>query len=257
MKKALFNSKLLVAFLVLMLCKSTQLFAQLPTYQDIIINEVLADNKTSGLDAYGQSDDWIELYNPTSDTIALEGYFITDNANDRFKFRIPGGKLGPESYTIIWADNETWQVGGIHANFSLSAAGDAVFLFGPTGDFIDSVVFGFQHQDVSWGRCANGDNQFAYMSPSPLYLNKTSCAVGMMESSTVQTKVYFNAAAQQIVIESTVNQPIDLIDITGKKLAQFTSDDSPYSTENLAPGIYIIALKDRQIKLAVYGSNPH
>ena len=90
----------------------------------------------------------------------------------------------------------------IHTNFSLSASGDAVFLFSPKGVFLDSVVFGFQHQDVSWGRCAAGDNQFAFMSPSPQYLNKISCAVGIDEPNSATTKAYYNAIQQQLVIES-------------------------------------------------------
>jgi hypothetical protein len=53
---------------------------QLPTYPTIFINEVMASNTSAHLDNYGETADWIELYNPTASVIDLAGYSITDDS---------------------------------------------------------------------------------------------------------------------------------------------------------------------------------
>src|SRR5687767_8772631 len=45
-----------------------------------VINEFLASNDDTNKDEDGDKSDWIEIYNPNSTPISLNGYFLTDKA---------------------------------------------------------------------------------------------------------------------------------------------------------------------------------
>ncbi len=68
----------------------------------LVINELMADNKTTMADPNlpGHYADWIELYNASTQTISLNGLYLTDDMNDPTKWRIPpavsGGTLRQE-----------------------------------------------------------------------------------------------------------------------------------------------------------------
>jgi len=64
---------------------------QAPVSSGLVINELMADNKTTIKDPHepGTYPDWIELYNGSDETIALNGLFLTDDLNDPTKWQIP------------------------------------------------------------------------------------------------------------------------------------------------------------------------
>jgi hypothetical protein len=139
----------------------------------LVINELMASNSKSITDPQGDYDDWIEIYNSGSYTVDLEGMYLTDDLNDPTKWRIHSNARGettihPGRYVIIWADGDTASA-GLHANFKLSADGEEIALFGSDGStLIDSVFFGEQVGDISFGRHPDGDETFRFLSsPTP------------------------------------------------------------------------------------------
>ena len=42
----------------------------------------MASNDSIPVDGGGNSSDWIEIYNPTSETVDLSGWHLTDNAGN-------------------------------------------------------------------------------------------------------------------------------------------------------------------------------
>ena len=53
------------------------------------INEFLAANDTINQDPQGEYDDWIELYNSSTETIDLSGYYLTDDLDDLTQWSFP------------------------------------------------------------------------------------------------------------------------------------------------------------------------
>ena len=47
--------------------------------QSLILNEVMASNKTTIYDEDGDASDWIELYNNGNEQISLTGYSLSDD----------------------------------------------------------------------------------------------------------------------------------------------------------------------------------
>ena len=115
----------------------------------VAINEVMADNKKTQTDANGQFDDWVELFNKTNATVDLTGWFLTDDLNNKDKYKFPAGTTIPaNSYLIVWTDEDGSQ-SGLHANFKLSASGENLILLDKDTAIVDQVTFGSQRTDVS------------------------------------------------------------------------------------------------------------
>jgi hypothetical protein len=136
----------------------------------LCINEILAVNANSGQDPQGQYDDWIELYNAGAQPIDCGGMYLTDDLSNPTKWQIPSGNhqattIPAKGYLLVWADGDTADA-GLHAAFSLSAEGEEVALFDRDGvTQIDSVAFGEQEVDVSYGRLPDGSDPWQSLGP--------------------------------------------------------------------------------------------
>jgi hypothetical protein len=137
-----------------------------PAGGDIVINELLPVNSTIVQDQDGEYDDWIELYNLSVSVRDISGYFLSDNKDHFSKWQIPvGTKINGHGYLIIWADDDSAQV-GLHANFKLSSLGEEVLLSAPDGTLLDKVIFPGQSQELSFARNPDGTGSFRWQTPS-------------------------------------------------------------------------------------------
>ncbi len=142
----------------------------------VVINEVMASNTKTFADPQGDFDDWIELYNAGDTPVDLTGMYLTDDPAVPRKWRIPAGLPGlrggtaisPQGYLIVWADGDV-QDAGLHANFKLGADGEEVHLFAADGvTLLDSLEFGKQMTDVSYGRYPDGGQTLRFFGvPTP------------------------------------------------------------------------------------------
>ena len=79
------------------------LFINLAFTQSLRINEVMTANTTSLQDEFAKYPDWIELKNHSLDTLYLEGYGLSTDENDLFKWTLPPVSLAPFEYLIIYS----------------------------------------------------------------------------------------------------------------------------------------------------------
>ena len=131
-----------------------------------VVNELLASNQGNEiLDEDGAPSDWIEIYNPDSETVDLSGYFLSDDPEQPDKWRFPETSfLAGGRYSIVFASGKNRAVAGseLHTNFSLSAAGESVVLTGPDGKTrISEVSFPEQLEGVSYGIGVTGSTVFS------------------------------------------------------------------------------------------------
>jgi hypothetical protein len=149
-------------------------FEPCPSVQ-VSLNELMATNNTflEDPDEPGEFPDWIELYNPAGETIDLGGLYLTDNPANPTKFQIPFGiTIPPNGHLIFYADEDQEQ-GPLHTNFKLAGDGEMVAVFDTDGvNQIDSITFGPQYANVSYGRFPNGTGGWGFMSsPTPEAVN--------------------------------------------------------------------------------------
>lgn len=132
---------------------------------ELVINEFMADNKTTVADQDGDYDDWIELYNNGSEELNLAGYYLSDDAADPYQWIFPDTSIMAGGYLIVWADNDGDQE-GLHANFKLSKSGETIVLSDNDMNLLDEVSYLQQKPDTTTGRYPNGTGDFIEMLPS-------------------------------------------------------------------------------------------
>jgi hypothetical protein len=121
------------------------------------LDEVMADNESTVTDPVGEYEDWVEIVNVSAAAVDIGGHHLTDDPRAPTKWTFPIGTLVPAGGRIVvWCDNDLAQP-GLHANFALSAGGEAVGLFAPGGTaLLDVIHFGPQRPDVSFARYGSG-----------------------------------------------------------------------------------------------------
>jgi hypothetical protein len=155
---------------------SSGLFAQ------IKINEFLASNASINTDPdYNQNADWIELYNAGNAPVNLNGYYITDNYNTPDKWQITQNVSIPaKGFILIWTDGNA---AGLHTNFKISALGEEIALYTPNFVLVDSLSFGAQNVNISFGRSPDGSKTWRYFQePTPGAANITAAYMGLVDN---------------------------------------------------------------------------
>lgn len=120
------------------------------------ISEFVATGNDDHEDSDGDTSDWIELYNPTSEDIDLNGYHLTDDITDLRKWTFPSTLLQAESHLVVFASNKDRDTAGaeLHTNFRLSSGGEYLALVSPDGTTILSQfapTYPRQEADFSHG----------------------------------------------------------------------------------------------------------
>ena len=122
----------------------------------IIISEFLASNSEGLQDEDGEYSDWIELYNPTTGTVTLAGWFLTDDKNNLTQWMFPDVTMAPGQFLVVFASNKDRRdpAAEMHTNFALSATGEYLGLIRPDGYTI-AHDYGDQYPpqmtDISYG----------------------------------------------------------------------------------------------------------
>ncbi len=141
---------------------------------ELFISEVMAANNGFIGDQYGDDDDWIEIGNSSDTTMFLSGYFLSDDPKELRKFQFQNDslltKIEPNTYKLIWADNDTSQ-GALHLNFKLKGSGEQLFLVKPDGvTIVDRIKWTELEENISFGRVAAGKHE-RFMAPTPMQPN--------------------------------------------------------------------------------------
>lgn len=124
------------------------------------INELMADNILTSQSDQGTPAPWIEIYNPTSQDVPLNGYGLTDDFNSPNKSVLPAGVVVPAgAYLVLWADGNA-AAGATHLSILLSPKGGSLGLARPDGSFIDRLTYGAQATDLSAAREPDGSTNW-------------------------------------------------------------------------------------------------
>lgn len=138
----------------------------------IVINEVMSSNSLSIIDQDQDASDWIELYNTSDNKVSLNGYFLSDKANDLLKWSFPEGiNIEPHGFLIVWASGKdiVSNHGELHTNFSISKSGEELFLT-YRNNIIDHLTVVKLERNFSYGRKIDGEDtlvKFALAATTP------------------------------------------------------------------------------------------
>lgn len=144
----------------------------------IVINEIMLVNVSSIADETGEFAPWIELFNPSSETVALGGAGLSDDLADPEKWTFPcteEAQLAPGESLIIFFDGETDpETGGFatldsasgacnlrvfHAGFVFVPGGTKRFILNGGSDLV-TIDTDLLTEDVTFGRFPDGGSAF-------------------------------------------------------------------------------------------------
>lgn len=154
----------------------------------LYINEILASNSGIVVDPDEDdndgdpNEDFVEIYNGGSVAVNIAGYYVTDKFDNLTMYQIPDTDpekttIQPGGFLVLWCDREMHQ-GVLHIDLKLSVSGEAFALVAPNGmTVIDSLSFGVQTTDVSYGRLPDGSNNWEFFTmPTPGAPNSNASA---------------------------------------------------------------------------------
>src|SRR4051812_46867976 len=70
------------------------------------ISEFMASNTQTLADEDGSYEDWIEIQNPSSTSVDLFNWALTDSSSKLTEWRFPATNLPPGGYLIVFASNK-------------------------------------------------------------------------------------------------------------------------------------------------------
>jgi hypothetical protein len=180
----------------------------------VLINEILAHTDPP------QSDS-IELFNPTTNSVDLGGWFITDDSGSPRKFRIPNGTSIAAGSFVYFTEADFNPGGG---GFVFSSIGESACLYSGTAagtnltSYAHSLNFGASANGVSFGRYVNsvGEEQF----PAQMANTFGSTNSGPRVGPVVISEIHYHPLTND-------DEFVELLNITGAPVALF---DSVYPT---------------------------
>ena len=95
-----------------------------------------ADRRRGDVDEDGDVAAWVELVNPGSASVELEGFGLSDRADVPFRWRFPSGLvLAPGRTVRVWLTGKDRALPGraLHAGFSIVPGGATLVLSAPSG----------------------------------------------------------------------------------------------------------------------------
>ncbi len=136
-------------------------------------------------DEYGDTPDWIELYNRSLAPVDLNNWVLTDDATQPDKWRFDNVVIEPGAYLLVFASGRDQDELGedalfLHTSFRLSSEGGYLALYPPTSRlFMDGTVYEYpaQSPQTSYGLVQDGVGKWSqrYLAhPTPGAVNDTS-----------------------------------------------------------------------------------
>ena len=230
--------------------------SSIPTYMQtngvkengLVLNEWMANNTNTVQDEYGEYNDWIELYNNSNQTINLNGYFLSNKANEATKYAFPNIILAANDYLVVWADEDTLQ-GDLHLPFKLDSERDDIILSKPDTSTIDYFFHHNVDSNITMARIPNGIGNISLGSST--FETSNLAYVSLTEEELNKLNIYPNPTANFITLKNAKNttEYIDLLDLNGRLLNRYYTIDNNFtiSLRNLSPNTYLIRTAENEV----------
>ena len=140
------------------------------TTPTVVISEVMSNNGGSHLDEDGDAADWIELHNTGDSPASLQGWGITDDSGNPYKWSLPYVVIAPGEQLILYASDKDRRNPSqpLHTNFRIKATGEVLMLTSPEAVVVDRVELPPTSADISWGRDTQDPSSWVYFHrPTP------------------------------------------------------------------------------------------
>lgn len=151
--------------------------------------------------------DWIELCNRGGESVSLDGWALSDRANDTNRWTFPAITLPAGGYLLVLASGEDVRdphAPYLHTNFKLDAEGEFLGLFDNFGQLVDQLGAPFPRQVFthSYGRDQVSASQGYFEEPSPGKQNVGTPLLGVLTTPVLSHPPGFYTGPVQLSITS-------------------------------------------------------
>jgi hypothetical protein len=148
--------------------------AALSSRAQIVVNEYSCANWKQFYDAHDGTEDWIELYNKSSELVDISGYHLSDDEDEPTKWAFPAGTfILPNSHLSVWCSGRDLMdaQGKLHTNFKLTQTKsnpEHLVLATPSGAVLQDIEVEKTQVHQSRARFPDGSNDWRIaLEPSP------------------------------------------------------------------------------------------
>ncbi len=149
--------------------------ASLPAFAPLWINEVEPDNITGITNSAGTHAPWLELYNPSTNAVALTNLYLASNYTVLNIWAFPSGAtIYPGQFIVIFAEGlpNLSTLSELHTSFALNGSNGSVALsrlFNGQPQVLDYVNYAGLQPDWSYGSLPDGQSfvRAEFYSPTP------------------------------------------------------------------------------------------
>ena len=170
----------------------------------LIINELMASNVGTAMSPATNFDSWIEVYNPTEETIDLGGMYLSDQKDNLTLWKMPKnmGTVPAKGFKVIWLGSNN--IRQDQAPFKLDCDGGAIFISNAQGELMTSMQYPEAMSRTSYARMEDGTGEWGWTAePTPGATNATSVfASKRLEPPVVDTdsRIFTNSLSVNVAI---------------------------------------------------------
>ncbi len=173
----------------------------------VVINEYSASNLTSFTDNFGNTEDFIELYNTSATPVNLNGYKLSDKISNLGKWTFGNVTIAGNGFLRIWASGRNINTGpNLHTSFNLKQCNnDRIVFSSPALAIIDSTTMFRTQLGHSRGRTTDGATTWSlFIAPTPNASNNTATPyLGYAPTPSLSVPAGFYTTAQNIAMSTT------------------------------------------------------
>ena len=231
-----------------------------PEEVDLYINEFMASNDAALPGPNGDFPDWIEIYNAGSEDVMLGGFYMADDLVDpeamyQIQSTYPDSVTVPAGGYIIFYADKGHESSVLSLNFKLSGGGEQVGLWNTDKSVLDSLTYGEQFADTSYGRYPDGSDNWGFMVDyTPGAANSALLSVAHVEEIASISQNYPNPFSSttniEFTLENTGQVTISVYDTRGALVTVLANDTYPqgkhsvnWNASTIPAGYYFYTLQ--------------
>lgn len=172
----------------------------------LVVNEIQSANSSTVEDEDGDHPDYIEIANLGGSSLNLEGYGLTDDPTQPFKWTFPSKLIIPGQYLLVFASDKDRKTGPyLHTNFAIKSGGETVVLTSPDEQTVSQIPATWIPQEVSYGRYPDGEDAlYFFATPTPGKPNTSTPYVGFVTPPTLSRAHGFYNSGFNLSMSTTV-----------------------------------------------------
>ena len=128
----------------------------------VIINELMASNAGVTISPATNFDSWIELYNPTEQSVNLAGMYLSDDETDLERWQMPSnmGTIPAKGFKVIWLGSG--ELKSTQAPFKLDCDGGTIYLSDKNGNLVTSQAYPKALSRTAYARTTDGGDEWGW-----------------------------------------------------------------------------------------------